>query len=42
MLCLFLLYSKVNVIHMHMPILLKIFFHISHYRMLSRVLCAIQ
>ena len=41
MLCQFLLYSQVNQLHMY-PLFWGIFFHVSHYRALSRVPCAMQ
>ena len=43
MLCLFLLYSKVNQFSIYMyPLFFRFSSHIGHYRVLSRVPCAIQ
>ena len=46
-LCLFQVYSKVNQLHMYVYLLsffffLRFFFHIGHYRVLSRVPCTIH
>ena len=43
MLYYFLLYSKVNQLHVHIyPLFLKFFSHVGHYRVLRRILCAIS
>ena len=43
MLCQFLLYSKMNQLYIYIyPLFFRFFFHIGHYRVLSRVPCAIQ